>query len=120
MKFCPDCNNFLYITESKVALGGTKEGLINYCRNCGFEEARQENKIDLLKFDYETSYKNIYPEEIINDLTYPRTRAVKCPNHDCECNDEVSGVLREVLFFRQKNSLKLTYICVICKTMWKD
>ncbi len=119
MKFCPDCNNFLYITEDKSE--DTEVNFLkNYCRNCGYEEKRENNKIDTLKFDYETSYKNILPEEIVYDLTYPRTRVVKCPNFDCECNLPSSHILREVLFFRQNNSLKLTYVCCVCKTMWKD
>jgi DNA-directed RNA polymerase subunit M/transcription elongation factor TFIIS len=118
MKFCPDCNNFLYITEGTTK-DDEKNVLINTCRNCGYEEKREDNKIDTLKFDYETSYKNLVPDEIVSDLTYPRTRAIKCPNADCDCNVDPK-VLREVLFFRQKSSLKLTYVCSICKTMWKD
>ena len=109
MKFCPDCNNCLYIQESI----GEEKNLENYCRNCGYSEKRADNKIETFQFDYEAAYRNIVPEEIVNDLTYPRTKTVECPNGTCSSS-------REVLFFKQKNSLKLTYICCNCKTMWKN
>ena len=113
MKFCPDCSNCLYIQETT----GEDKHIENYCRNCGYSEKRTDNKIENFQFEYEASYKNIVPEEIINDLTYARTRAVECPNGSCSSN---SGGPREALFFKQKGTLKLTYICANCKTMWKN
>ena len=113
MKFCPDCNNCLYIQES----GDETNDLENYCRNCGYSEKRSDNKIEKFQFEYEASSRNIIPEEIVNDLTYQRTRAVECPNHSCSTQ---STTPREVLFFKQKGNLKLTYICTTCKTMWKN
>ena len=113
MKFCPDCNNCLYIQESS----NDDKNLENYCRNCGFSEKRVDNKIEKFQFEYEQSYKNIVPHEIVNDLTYPRTRAVQCPSGTCSSNH---GEPREALYFKQKGTLKLTYVCCICKTMWKN
>jgi DNA-directed RNA polymerase subunit M/transcription elongation factor TFIIS len=117
MKFCPDCSNFLYIKDSTDAESG-ESYLENYCRNCGFSEKRTEHKIDTFKIDNEVSYKNINPEEIINDLTYPRTRAVDCPSSDCAT--KTGTARREVLYFKQKGKLKLNYVCCVCKTMWKN
>jgi DNA-directed RNA polymerase subunit M/transcription elongation factor TFIIS len=117
MKFCPDCSNFLYIKDSSDAETG-ETYLENYCRNCGFSERRSEHKIDTFKIDNEYSIKKINPEELVNDLTYARTRAVECPGDDCPSN---TGVTRhEVLYFKQKGKLKLNYICCVCKTMWKN
>lgn len=113
MKFCPDCNNCLYIQECSQE---NKE-LENYCRNCGYSEKRVDNKIEKFQFEYEASNKKIIPEEIINDLTYQRTRTIECPNSSCSDN---STSFKEVLFFKQKSSLKLNYICSNCKTMWKN
>lgn len=114
MKFCPDCSNCLYIQESS---DGEYKHLENYCRNCGYSEKRVDNKIEKFQFEYEASSRNIIPEEIVNDPTYQRTRAIECPNHSCSSD---ATKPREVLFFKQKNSLKLTYICTKCKTMWKN
>jgi DNA-directed RNA polymerase subunit M/transcription elongation factor TFIIS len=116
MKFCPDCNNCLYIQESSSS-SDDSGNLENYCRNCGYSEKRADNKIETFQFEYEAAYKNIVPEEIVNDLTYPRTKAVECPNGSCVSR---TNNQREVLFFKQKGNLKLTYICANCKTMWKN
>ncbi len=113
MKFCPDCSNCLYIQESRSD-DSSDQNLDNYCRNCGYSEKRTDNKIETFQFEYEAAYKNMVPEEIVNDLTYPRTKAVECPNDSCDKSS------REALFFKQKGSLKLTYICTKCKTMWKN
>jgi DNA-directed RNA polymerase subunit M/transcription elongation factor TFIIS len=114
MKFCPDCSNFLYIKDSQDP--ETSETFLeNYCRNCGFLERRTELKVDTFKIDNEVSYKNINPEEIVCDLTYARTRAVECPGEACS-----AGSKPEVLLFKQKGKLKLTYVCCNCKTMWKN
>lgn len=114
MKFCPDCSNCLYIQES----GEKEKELENYCRNCGYSEKRTENKIESFQFEYDSAYKNFVPNEIVYDLTYPRTKAVECPN--MECPTRTNTELREALFFKQKKSLKLTYVCTTCKTMWKN
>ncbi len=114
MKFCPDCNNCLYIQQTE---DDEKQNLENYCRNCGYHEKRTESKIESFQFEYEAAYKNIVPEEIVYDPTYPRTRAIECPSGTCPSH---SGTPREVLFFKQKGNLKLTCVCCNCKIMWKN
>ena len=113
MKFCPDCNNCIYIKENTKDTG--ERYLENYCRNCGFVEEREETKLDTFKTNQESVRRTYSPEELVHDYTYPRTKAVKCPNP--ECSETGKG---EVMYFRQKNSLKLNYVCCDCNTMWKN
>lgn len=117
MKFCPDCSNFLYIKDSNEPETG-ESFLENYCRNCGFSERRTEYKIDTFKIENEVTYKNINPKEIVNDLTYNRTRAVQCPSEDCPT--KLGDTPNEVLYFKQKGKLKLNYVCCNCMIMWKN
>jgi hypothetical protein len=119
MKFCPDCSNFLYIKDTNDAESG-ESYLENYCRNCGFSEKRTEYKIDTFKIDNEITYKNINPKEIVNDLTYNRTRVVKCPSTTCPSNKDVDPRENEVLYFKQKGKLRLNYVCCNCMIMWKN
>lgn len=116
MKFCPDCSNCLYIEE---VTQDEKKILKNSCRNCGYSEERTNNKVDEFQFDYDGHKKLIVPEELTYDKTYLRTRVVECPNTDCICNKD-EKVAPEVLYYRQKNSLKLHYVCCHCNTMWKN
>ena len=115
MKFCPDCNNCIYIKENTKENG--ERCLEDYCRNCGFVEEREERKLEQFKMNQSSTKKIYKPEELIHDFTYPRTKAVKCPNEDCSSAKNGTG---EVMYFRQKNSLKLNYICCDCATMWHN
>jgi hypothetical protein len=123
MKFCPDCSNFLYIkdtTNDDEADSKKESYLENYCRNCGFSEKRTDFKIDSFKIENEVSYNYIVPEELVNDLTYNRTRTVDCPNLECTSKPDKGSERPEVLYFKQKGKLKLNYVCCVCNTMWKN
>ena len=81
-----------------------------------FANYMAEDDVTLPKVDP----KNINPEEIVNDLTYYRTRVIKCPSLNCSSNSVTKPAEQEVLYFKQKGKLKLNYICCNCMTMWKN
>lgn len=47
----------------------------------------------------------------------PKTAKYICPNSDCKTHQNPK--LRNAVFFREKNTLQLVYICMVCDKYWK-
>lgn len=110
MKFCKECNNKLYPTEEE-------DKLLNVCMDCGFKEEYTNNVVETRV--YKTSQitemeKNKY---LIHDPTLPYTVHKTCPNQNCPTKKNSSQ--QEAVFITDKNTLKVTFICVSCNTEWK-
>lgn len=113
MKFCPECKFILYHIIDKDDSNNDK--LFNNCNNCGYREL--SNDMSIYKVNYKIENKNTINKYSIYDNTFPRTIHHKCPNNQCESNKDES--LREAIYTASNTSLKITYICTICKTEWK-
>lgn len=110
MNFCPECNFLLYknLKSSKVDVDETKDtsgqdsdsketyenilspdmskcSLVEYCKNCGYENKVVENNVSVYKRNYQNNFivdrllKNKYT---IYDSTLPRLD-IKCKNKHC-------------------------------------
>ena len=88
-----------------------------YCKSCGYNEkipnkqfifSRGDEKKDDL---YNYRYMNY-----IHDNTLPRTKNYNCVNKDCTTHKNPS--LKMAVFYRQKGTYNVRYICTICNGFW--
>ena len=110
MDFCTNCSNVLYPTEIE-----NKLWLV--CRFCEFKKEPLTSIIK--KTVYKRDNINAYGSNkyLIYDKTYPRSKKFPCPNTDCPSANDKS--LQEAIFFNDKITLKITFICAACNTEWK-
>ena len=109
MKFCPDCENFLYALEENA------EGVGFKCRKCPYVESinhaitmgNQHN----LKEDKATQL--VMNPYLTDDPTLPRLNTVKCPAQGCPSSEVVAVKLSKV-------DLIWMYQCTACGTSWKQ
>jgi len=107
MEFCKECS-FLYRIREETDDDG-KKTLMNVCNNCGFEEPNLSHTIEVIKTADIVS-ENI-PDNIVHDVSLPKTAKKKCPNPECKESPEA-------VFITDKD-MQIMYICVHCKTKWK-
>ena len=110
MKFCENCNNLLYFSE-------TENGILLKCHNCGFSQENDNNVLSTNLYksnETESSQTNQY---CIYDPSLPRTIHRQCPNEKCQSIKDKS--LQEAVFITDKVTLQQIFICCICKTEWK-
>ena len=124
MKFCPLCDNMLYI--STVATGDDdekSEGDTEFkyvCKHCGHSEAGQGTEVvaETTRADDSTKYNQYLTEYIEHDPTLPRTNRIKCPASACvnrpKGTDEVVYVKYDAV------DMKYLYYCCHCKTFWRN
>ena len=118
MKFCPSCQNCLSIgvETQDVEKNGqvvTESVLRDKCRRCGYSGERETLELENYKQTHDVSAKITFrPEEIVHDMTYPRTRAKQCPNTMC------SRKTGESIYFREKGGIRSIFICCDCNTKW--
>ena len=104
MKFCPDCNNSLYIKQSS-------DKIIFYCMVCNYEE-----KANTAKYYYKDygeqkcqNYRIETYKSLCDDATIPITKTEKCKNKDCKDSK---------IIFIKCNTLNNIYICCKCNDYW--
>lgn len=113
MKFCPECQFMLKITENK-------EGeLIQRCDTCGFTQKSNDTIISTTYYKKNNnSMENLnINANYIHDQTYSRTIHYNCPNEACQTKKDES--LKEAVLRNDKESEQLIYICSVCNTQWK-
>ena len=118
MHFCNKCHNMYYIRLSSEE----EDQLIYYCRNCGNEDTTlTKNNICVSKTQLiksEQKYNHIINEYTKLDPTLPRINTIKCPNTECDSNNEKCK--REVIYIRYDDMNQLyIYMCAKCDTIWK-
>ena len=121
MNFCNQCNNMYYIRLAN----DDDSTLIYYCRKCGNEDTNlNEDSICVSKTYYTSKEQEI--NSFINkytkyDPTLPRIFNMKCPNVECDTNDEESPKKSEIVSLRYDNiNMKYLYICSECDFVWKN
>jgi len=88
------------------------------CSNCNFTEFINSNVILLEdKFTKSTRKNQTYNSVLrCNDKTLPRTKDYICPNKECASHTDFTN--KEAVFYRDKATMNLTYMCCSCKQYW--
>lgn len=110
MSFCPNCNNILNYIENT-------EGILEEkCKVCNYSTECNKRIISTTLYKKNENYienKHYY----VYDPTLPRTKHKICPNENCPSRKNT--VLQEAVFYSDPVTLRVIYICVVCKTEWK-
>jgi len=89
------------------------------CYNCNFSKEITESVL-LYQFELEDKkdkIKNLEDNELISkNPILPRTQDYICKNISCPTNNNKEK--KEAVFFRDKESYKINYICCICYYNW--
>ena len=115
MKFCPKCENYLYLNTKD-------KNLFRVCRTCGYSEQDTEGGLAMLTIVQERSsegYKVLLNEFTRQDPTLPRVSTLPCPNKTCETHTK--GKERNVIIIKyDAQNLKFLYICDVCGEQWRS
>ena len=117
MKFCPCCNNFLYVDLSE------NKDLIYYCKSCSHKtvQKKEEGSICVIednKIDDVTRYSQYLNKNIKHDPTLPHVNNIKCPNSSCTKKPDQDN---DVIYVKYDfvNMLYM-YHCVYCEQFWRN
>ena len=120
MKFCVNCNNMYYMKINQ----DNEDKLINYCRNCGYEETNISN-INLCVS--KTTFKDVANTKFnVNpyiklDPTLPRIKNIVCPNAECDTKKSDDNKEHEIIYIRVDDiNMKYTYMCPVCDYLWNN
>jgi DNA-directed RNA polymerase subunit M/transcription elongation factor TFIIS len=126
MKFCPKCENYLYL-DTKT------ENLLRLCRTCGYSEADTEGGLAMETIVQERSsegYKILLNEFTRQDPTLPHVNTLPCPNTEGyqengkavgPCPTNTKKHPRDVIIIKYDNqNMKFIYICNVCGTQWRS
>jgi hypothetical protein len=118
MKFCPVCDNMLYMrTDDNLHL-------TMFCKNCAFsrvEDARNLSEpITDTRINYgddENKQSALYIDESVrHDVTLPRVNNITCPNPNCS---RPEGKDNEVIYVKSDPiDMKFVYCCCHCNAVW--
>ena len=108
--FCPKCDNFLYHEE-------IEKELFLVCKNCDYQELTHDSLICRTIYKDEEEEENINKKYLKYDVGYPRVFNKRCPNKSCASREDQSK--QEAVFFPDKKTLIMTYICTECNHEWK-
>jgi DNA-directed RNA polymerase subunit M/transcription elongation factor TFIIS len=90
MKFCRDCNNFLYFIEEREKKAYLK------CRSCPYEE--EITKANPIVYEHDlhqdTSVQYSINPYLKHDPTLPRFSNMICPNEGCATRGKDSNIVR--------------------------
>ena len=89
------------------------------CENCNFTKQISETTL-LYQINMEDKVVNIKTLEenelITKDPLLPHTHDYTCKNPGCITHKNID--IKDAVFYREKNSFKLNYICAICYYLW--
>lgn len=115
MKFCPKCDNYLYLSTRDSQL-------LRRCETCGYEETDKEGGLVMETIVQERSsegYKILLNEFTPDDPALPHIDKLPCPRKTCSTN--VKGVKRDVIYIKYDTvNLKFLYICKVCGEQWRS
>ena len=90
------------------------------CLNCNYKEPINSSmKLYEINFenDVVTNYKSKEENKLIfNNPILPRTRDYTCKNINCISHKDNSK--KEAVFYKDKQTYNLTYLCGVCYTSW--
>jgi hypothetical protein len=88
-----------------------------YCKSCGYNEKIPGGQFIFSRGDEKKD--DLYNYRFINyvhDNTLPRTKKYNCINKDCSTHQ--NPALKMAVFYRQKGTYNVRYICSICNNFW--
>ena len=121
MKWCPNCNNYLYHN-----IFGS-DTLTYICRKCNYSEVDKKGGLIVESRIQERAsegYKILVNEFTHLDPTLPHVKNIQCPNSQCPSNQGSEAnqkQMRDVIYIKDDPvNLKYTYICTQCRTQWRS
>ncbi len=116
LKFCPVCDNYLYMEVSAES-----KGLTRLCRKCGHKEEDTKGGLVMEMMIQQQSsegYKILLNEFTRKDPRLPHIRKnISCPNVTCDSNK--GGKDPDVIYIKYDLvNLMYLYICDICGEKW--
>ncbi len=114
MRFCPSCNNMMYIKVNEA------RRLMFFCKNCNHSEEETTSYsvcvLDTNNVDEETNYTQYITPYLKHDLTLPRDN-IDCVNPNC-----TKSALQpnEIIYVKyDADNMKYLYHCVHCEHYWR-
>jgi len=108
---CENCNTIMKPVEKESG------SLMLECRTCGFTKENENAVINKKIYTQTTmtagSNVNQY---LAYDNTLSHTKKHECPN--AECPSKKDKAKQDAVFYTDQNTLKLNFICTVCKTFW--
>lgn len=89
------------------------------CENCNYVKQIMETTMlyQINTEDKITKFKNLEENELLcSDPLLPHTHDYTCKNPSCITHKNPS--LKDSVFYREKNSYKLNYVCCVCFYSW--
>lgn len=113
MKFCQQCNNFLYSIEEREKKAYLK------CRSCPYEEEVTKANPVVYEHDLQqdTSVQYSINSYLKYDPTLPRFTTMVCPNTTCSTRGGESNIVGIKL---DPVNVSWLYQCAVCDTTWKQ
>jgi DNA-directed RNA polymerase subunit M/transcription elongation factor TFIIS len=113
MKFCAQCNNFLYHIEERESKAYLK------CRSCPFEEEVTKANPVVYEHDLQqdTSVQYSINPYLKYDPTLPRFGNMVCHNEKCPTIGYESNIVGIKL---DPVNVSWLYQCAVCETTWKQ
>ena len=97
----------------------SQSGIEFKCLNCNYRKQINES-IVLYQMNIKSFYKNIRSIEdnklLAANPIYPRTKDYTCKNVNCITH--TNDLLKEAVFFREKESYETNYMCTVCFNNW--
>ncbi len=88
-----------------------------YCKSCGYNEKIPGGQFIFSRGDEKKD--EFYSSRFLNyvhDNTLPRTKNYNCINDNCSTHKNPS--LKLAVFYRQRGTYNVRYICTICSNYW--
>ena len=112
MKFCPVCQNMLYVkTDDNIQLTW-------YCKNCTYSMVEDSSNLTVALTDtgsIQGDTRDLRPfldSSIKNDVTLPRVKNISCKNPECTRRGDQDN---EVIYIKHDpENMKFTYFCCHC------
>lgn len=113
MKFCQQCNNFLYSIEERE-----KKAYMT-CRSCPYEEEVTKASPVVYEHDLrqDASIQHSVNPYLKYDPTLPRFTTMICPNDSCATRGKDSDIVGIKL---DPVNVAWMYQCAVCDTTWKQ
>ena len=125
MRFCPTCENMLYIRVEAGAGPGDEDEMQYYCRHCGevvpADETDTKSRVAATDYadDSGTSFRAYATPYVVHDPTLPRTDGIECVRGE-RCSRPRDRP-REVIYIKyDARDLKYLYHCTHCRTFWRS
>jgi DNA-directed RNA polymerase subunit M/transcription elongation factor TFIIS len=117
MKFCPHCDNLLYVKTGNI----DESRLELYCRSCGFVEDDDIDSntcvLEDSRVDDRLLYERYVTKHLKHDPTLPRVNNIPCPNASCTRPESAEQSVTYVKY--NVENMRYLYSCTHCGHFWR-